>query len=70
MNTVPSRVARLVLVGSPGLSAEVLQPPDLQRWDLLPAGAARTSGRGRAAAGCVSAGYAVTAGNRIVTVVP
>ncbi len=36
---VPARVARLVLVGSPGLSAELLPPLDLQRWDLLPAGA-------------------------------
>ncbi len=38
---VPARVARLVLVGSPGLSAELLPPLDLQRWDLLPEGAAR-----------------------------
>ncbi len=37
---VPARVARLVLVGSPGLSAEQLPPLDLRRWDLLPAGAA------------------------------
>ena len=37
----PARVARLVLVGSPGLSAERLPPLDLQRWDALPAGAAR-----------------------------
>jgi pimeloyl-ACP methyl ester carboxylesterase len=37
---VPARVARLVLVGSPGLSAELLPPLDLQRWDLLPAGPA------------------------------
>jgi 2-hydroxy-6-oxonona-2,4-dienedioate hydrolase len=37
---VPRATARLVLVGSPGLSAELLQPLDLQRWDLLPAGAA------------------------------
>jgi pimeloyl-ACP methyl ester carboxylesterase len=36
---VPARVARLVLVGSPGLSAELLPPLDLQRWDLLSAGA-------------------------------
>jgi pimeloyl-ACP methyl ester carboxylesterase len=36
---VPARVARLVLVGSPGLSAELLPPLDLRRWDLLPAGA-------------------------------
>jgi pimeloyl-ACP methyl ester carboxylesterase len=38
--SVPSRVARLVLVGSPGLSAELLPPLDLRRWDLLPAGPA------------------------------
>jgi pimeloyl-ACP methyl ester carboxylesterase len=37
---VPARVARLVLVGSPGLSAELLPPLDLQRWDLLSAGPA------------------------------
>lgn len=37
----PSRVARLVLVGSPGLSAELLPPIDLRRWDHLPTGAAR-----------------------------
>lgn len=37
---VPARVARLVLVGSPGLSAELLPPLDLQRWDLLRAGPA------------------------------
>jgi pimeloyl-ACP methyl ester carboxylesterase len=37
----PSRVARLVLVGSPGLSAAVLPPLNLRRWDTLPAGAAR-----------------------------
>ena len=37
----PSRVARLVLVGSPGLSAALLPPLDLRRWDALPAGAAR-----------------------------
>jgi pimeloyl-ACP methyl ester carboxylesterase len=36
---MPARVARLVLVGSPGLSAELLPPLDLQRWDLLSAGA-------------------------------
>jgi pimeloyl-ACP methyl ester carboxylesterase len=36
---MPARVARLVLVGSPGLSAELLPPLDLRRWDLLPAGA-------------------------------
>jgi pimeloyl-ACP methyl ester carboxylesterase len=36
---VPARVARLVLVGSPGLSAELLPPLNLQRWDLLRAGA-------------------------------
>ena len=38
---VPGRFARLVLVGSPGLSAELLPPLDLWRWDLLPAGPAR-----------------------------
>jgi len=37
---VPARVARLVLVGSPGLSAELLPPLDLRRWDLQPAGPA------------------------------
>ena len=37
----PQRITRLVLVGSPGLSAERLPPLDLQRWDQLPAGAAR-----------------------------
>ena len=37
----PSRVARLVLVGSPGLSAALLPPLNLRRWDALPAGAAR-----------------------------
>ena len=37
----PARVARLVLVGSPGLSAQRLPPLDLQRWDALPAGAER-----------------------------
>lgn len=37
----PARVARLVLVGSPGLSAELLPPLDLRRWDHLPAGDAR-----------------------------
>ncbi len=37
----PARVARLVLVGSPALSAERLAPLSLQRWDRLPAGAAR-----------------------------
>lgn len=37
----PARVARLVLVGSPGLSAERLPPLDLRRWDDLPEGAAR-----------------------------
>jgi 2-hydroxy-6-oxonona-2,4-dienedioate hydrolase len=36
----PQRVARLVLVGSPGLSAERLPPLDLRRWDLLPTGPA------------------------------
>ena len=38
---VPSRVARLVLVGSPGLSADLLPPLDLRRWDHLPVGPAR-----------------------------
>jgi len=38
---IPSRVARLVLVGSPGLSAELLPPLDLRRWDHLPVGVAR-----------------------------
>jgi 2-hydroxy-6-oxonona-2,4-dienedioate hydrolase len=38
---LPQRVARLVLVGSPGLSAERLPPLDLRRWDHLPPGAAR-----------------------------
>lgn len=33
---LPQRVAQLVLVGSPGLSAELLPPLDLRRWDLLP----------------------------------
>ena len=37
----PQRVARLVLVGSPGLSTERLPPLNLQRWDSLPPGAAR-----------------------------
>lgn len=37
----PARVARLVLVGSPGLSAERLPPLDLRRWDDLPPGDAR-----------------------------
>lgn len=37
----PARVARLVLVGSPGLSADRLPPLDLQRWDALPPGPAR-----------------------------
>jgi len=36
---MPARVARLVLVGSPSLSAELLPPLELKRWDLLPAGA-------------------------------
>ena len=39
----PARVARLVLVGSPGLSAERLPPLDLRRWDDLPEGAARNA---------------------------
>jgi 2-hydroxy-6-oxonona-2,4-dienedioate hydrolase len=38
--SLPQRLARLVLVGSPGLSAELLPPLDLRRWDLLPAGLA------------------------------
>ena len=38
---MPSRAAKLVLVGSPGLSAELLPPLDLRRWDHLPVGAAR-----------------------------
>ena len=37
----PARVARLVLVGSPCLSAELLPPLDLRRWDAMPAGSAR-----------------------------
>ncbi len=37
----PARVARLVLVGSPGLSAERLPPLDLRRWDHLAPGDAR-----------------------------
>lgn len=37
----PARVARLVLVGSPALSAERLPPLDLRRWDALPPGAGR-----------------------------
>ena len=37
----PQRVARLVLVGSPGLSAERLPALDLRRWDSLPPSAAR-----------------------------
>ena len=39
----PQRFERLVLVGSPGLSGELLPPLDLQRWDHLPAGAARNA---------------------------
>jgi len=39
----PARVARLVLVGSPGLSGALLPPLDLRRWDALPAGPARTA---------------------------
>jgi 2-hydroxy-6-oxonona-2,4-dienedioate hydrolase len=39
----PGRVGRLVLVGSPGLSADWLPPLDLQRWDALPAGDARAA---------------------------
>ncbi len=37
----PQRVARLVLVGAPALSAERLAPLDLRRWDHLPPGARR-----------------------------
>ena len=37
----PARISRLVLVGSPSLSAERLQPLDLRRWDRLPAGPGR-----------------------------
>lgn len=37
----PARVARLVLAGSPGLSAERLPPLDLRRWDALPPGPER-----------------------------
>jgi pimeloyl-ACP methyl ester carboxylesterase len=37
----PARVARLVLAGSPGLSAERLPPLDLRRWDVLPPGPER-----------------------------
>jgi pimeloyl-ACP methyl ester carboxylesterase len=40
---VPARVARLVLVGSPGLSAELLPPLDLRRWDGLPTAAQRAA---------------------------
>ena len=39
----PARVARLVLVGSPGLSDALLPPLNLRRWDALPAGPARTA---------------------------
>ena len=39
----PSRAARLVLVGSPGLSAELLPPLDLRRWDGLPPGDQRAA---------------------------
>lgn len=38
---MPRRFERLVLVGSPGLSAELLPPLDLRRWDQLPPGSAR-----------------------------
>jgi pimeloyl-ACP methyl ester carboxylesterase len=38
-----ARVARLVLVGSPGLSGALLPPLDLRRWDALPAGDARAA---------------------------
>ena len=37
----PARAARLVLVGSPALSADRLPPLDLRRWDSLPPGPAR-----------------------------
>jgi 2-hydroxy-6-oxonona-2,4-dienedioate hydrolase len=37
----PARVARLVLVGSPALSAQRMPPLDLRRWDALPSGEAR-----------------------------
>jgi len=40
---VPQRVARLVLVGSPGLSAELLPPLDLRRWEHLTPGLARAA---------------------------
>jgi pimeloyl-ACP methyl ester carboxylesterase len=38
---LPQRAARLVLVGSPALSAERLPPLDLRRWDQQPPGDAR-----------------------------
>jgi pimeloyl-ACP methyl ester carboxylesterase len=38
---VPARVARLVLVGAPGLSGEPIAPLDLRRWDRVPEGPAR-----------------------------
>lgn len=38
---LPKRVARLVLVGAPALSADRLAPLDLQRWDHLPPGDVR-----------------------------
>ena len=37
----PARISRLVLVGSPALSADRLAPLDLRRWDKTPAGPAR-----------------------------
>jgi 2-hydroxy-6-oxonona-2,4-dienedioate hydrolase len=37
----PARVARLVLVGAPALSAEPHPPLDLRRWDEQPLGPAR-----------------------------
>ncbi len=37
----PARIKHLVLVGSPCLSADRLQPLDLRRWDTTPAGPAR-----------------------------
>ena len=39
----PARTARLVLVGSPGLSNALLPPLDLRRWDALPVGEVRTA---------------------------
>ena len=39
--SAPDRISCLVLVGSPCLSDERLQPLDLRRWDTTPAGPAR-----------------------------